>query len=144
MSESHSMPPEFGDPSERMSRLEGRIATVEDSLVKAEVRRIESMRPPTSDDVQAALRYARELKGEHEEGKLTDPERMAVVLAKELERVARLWNKVYRECGPGSQAASDDLVICMRRVLDPMMTMLRVMLFVIATVLCCGLALLRA
>lgn len=117
MEESNSMPPEFGDPSERMKRLEGRIATVEDSLVKAEVRRIESMRPPKSDDVKDALRYARALKEEHEQGKLTDSERAAVVLAKALEEAARLWEAVYRDCG--TQAMGDRLVVCMRRVLDP-------------------------
>lgn len=118
MSESHSMPPEFGDSSERMSRLEGRIATVEDSIAKAEVRRVESMRPPTSDDVRDVLRYARALYDDHEEGKLTDSERASVVLAKALEQAARLWRRVYREGDPSADTL-DVFVECMNRVLLP-------------------------
>jgi hypothetical protein len=91
--------------------IESRLAVVEDWLRKEELQRLESRRPPKPDDVREALCYARSLKAEHEQGKLTDPERVAVVLAKALEQAAALWFHLHRDDPP------DELTDYMRRVL---------------------------
>lgn len=78
--------------------IDERVAAVE-SWIKAEQIRRDSYRPPSPNDVRTALQFAAALQDEHDEGKLTDAERSAVVLAGALQQIVRLW-ETYRSDDP--------------------------------------------
>lgn len=97
---------------EKKPTVAARIRALEEALGRAqqwiavEQERRDSYRPPAPNDVRTALGFADALRDEHAEGKLTDSERSAVVLAATLRELSRSWARYRRT---GDQGALDDI-----------------------------------
>lgn len=90
---------------ERIRALETQLSSAQE-WISAERERRASYRPVAPSDVRTALAFAAGLEEEHAQGKLTDSERSAVVLAGVLRELGRLWERVYRS---GDQRALDEM-----------------------------------
>ena len=91
--------------AERVKALEEQLSRAQ-AWIAAEQHRKDSYRPAAPNDVRTALAFADGLRDEHAEGKLTDSERSAVVLAGVLHELGRSWARYLRT---GDQGALDDI-----------------------------------